>query len=311
MPLRRYIIVFASVVILANWAAPGRTQDDPPFQKQVGQWSISTRKADTSDAAVVTVTDAQGHSRDVNEAVGMRVEDAFVFADSRLILTSADRVAVIDLRTAAVVDEFYVALPVLSPTHRFIAFRAISPRWAEANALYLIYDVMRSRDENCMGEVCAMVTGRAVYPDENRRSRSYAVTRYDAIHDDASRPSQKALAAMHRTRSPLTWIADSRLAFLDCTYTACRVVLVNVERGTATPAVAARAVALPPLIDVSKLPDKANLRQLGDWIFGWLGATTTRPTTTVRVVLDWHPWMTTDYVDVTFAPAQAKRPRRR
>jgi hypothetical protein len=143
--------------------------------------------------------------------------------------------------SARVFDEFYGVNTTFSPTHRFIAFTAIVPRWAEASELYLVYDLALSPEQNCMATRCGGLSqGIAVYPDENRRDHSYRVTLFDATRDDGQRPSDDIVSAMHGLRSDLFWLTETRFAFLDCALKSSQVVLVDLQGGVANIRTASR-----------------------------------------------------------------------
>jgi len=89
-----------------------------------------------------------------------------------------------------------------------------------------------------------LVDGIAVYPDENRQKRNYDVTLDDAVRDDAERPAEAVIAAMHELRSDLTWLSESQFAFLDCTRDGCQLVTVDVKTGRGNVARRARANGL-------------------------------------------------------------------
>jgi hypothetical protein len=177
------------------------------------------------------LTDAQGRRRQLSHQIGGFIEDVVAFQNSRLVFLHDRQIAVVDPNTATILDDFYAASITFSPAHRFIAFTQVVPRWAEASELYLVYDLTLSSAQNCMATGCGGLSqGIAVYPDENRRDRSYRVTLFDATRDDEPRLRPEVLAGMHGLRSDLSWISDTRFAFLDCSRSSSQVVLVDLDQ---------------------------------------------------------------------------------
>jgi hypothetical protein len=261
---------------------------------------LGTEGAPPIDASDVTLTDAQGRKRQLDRQLGGSIEDVVAFEASRLVfLLNGNGLAVIDPNAAKVVDEFYAVNTAFSPTHRFIAFTAIVPRWAEASELYLVYDLALSPERNCMATDCSGLSdGIAVYPHKNRRDHSYDVTLYDATHDDAARPTDKVIAAMHELKSELTWIDESRFVFLDCSRNACQVVTADVRDGGAKAAVVAHALNVQALVDVKGVPTQMPIYP-AQWIRAeWIGRQDVGGKTGIRVWLKWDAWMKAEYVDV-------------
>jgi hypothetical protein len=295
-------LLVASICTFVALASSAFAQDEYSFHKVVAGWDVSTRKGPPPvDAVDVTLTDASGRSRQLDHQLGGYVADVLAYQSSRLIFVLGDGLAIVDPAAASVVDEFYATDAAFSPSHRFIAFTQIVPRWAAASALYLVYDVMLPPERNCMTSSCDRIThGTAVYPDENRRDRSYVVTLFDATRDDEPRPSGEALSAMHALRSDLTWISDTRFAFLDSTRRSSQIVLVDVQSGIGEAHVVAAAVNQQSLIDTERVsardkPVDGRFLLRGEAIIVQEMA---GDITRLRVWLEWRPYMKATNVDV-------------
>jgi len=303
MLIRCLVPAIIAALTVAGSAADAFAQDDYAFHKVVGEWDVSARQASPPiDASDVTVADAQGRGRTLDKSLGGTIEDAFAFETDRLILVlNGNRMAIVDPGEGTVADEFYAGNAALSPTHRFIAFTAIVPRWAEASALYLVYDVSLSPEQNCMNGACgSFECGWAVYPDRNRRGHTYDRPQFDATHEDAPRPPASVRSAMHELRSDLTWMSESTFAFLDYSQKQSQVVFVDLAGGAAKARIASGTLNVPAIVDVTKLPDNARPIDAGRWL---LGESLQRQTLAaaglgLRVWLQWHPWMKVDHVDV-------------
>jgi len=149
-------------------------------------------------------------------------------------------------------------------------------------------------------DVTVSSKGIAVYPEKNRRERSYSVTFFDATREDTPRPSTDALNAMHGLRSDLFWISETRFAFLDCSINSSQVVLVDLQRGVANARVASAVIDVSAVVDASKLP----VREMPIDGRAWLLAESMdvqemeNAGAKLRVWLKWHPYMNVTYLDV-------------
>ena len=276
-------------------------QDEYNFHKAVGGWDISAQKgAPPIDASDVTISDARGGRRRLDQQLDGFVEDVIAFGSSRLVFFHDNRLAIIDPTAAKVVDDFYAVDTSFSPAHRFLAFTQIIPRWAEASQLYLVYDLTQSPQQNCMAARCGLSKGIVVYPEDNRRERSYGVTFFDATRDDAPRPSTDALNAMHGLRSDLFWISETRFAFLDCSINSSQIVLVDLQRGVANARVASAVIDVSAVVDASKLPVRETPIDGRAWLLAESMDVQEMDTdgARLRVWLKWHPYMNVAYADV-------------
>jgi len=304
--LARPLSLVALILALSAMAQAAFSQDEYKFHKVVGQWDVSAQKgAPPIDASAVTLTDAQGRKRQLDRQLGGSIEDVVAFEASRLvIILNGNRLAVVDPNTAKVIDTFDAVNTAFSPTHRFMAFTAIVPRWAEASELYLVYDLTLSPEQNCMATRCGGLSqGIAVYPDENRRDRSYRVTGFDATRDDAPRPSDDVVSAMHGLRSDLFWLTETRFAFLDCTRKSSQVVLVDLQGGVVSVRTASFALDVPAAVDAAKLPVQETSVDGRRWLLAEsINLQNVRgEDVSARVWLQWHAYMKITYTDVRWS----------
>lgn len=301
---RHAALFFLALVATPAPGSPTSGQDAYGFHKVAGEWDISAHKAAPPlDASVVTLTDRRGAKRQLDRELTGSLEDVVGFGPSRLILVlNGDRLAVVDAAAAKVMDEFYAAHTAFSTTHRFIAFTKVIPRWADASELYLVYDMTLSPGQNCMATRCNDVSkGIAVYPGENRATRSYAVTTFDATRDEGRRLPPAVLNAMHSLQSDLFWIDDSRFAFLDCSRTSSDVVLVDLHNGVAKARSASKSLDLTVLVDASKLPNQETPVDGRAWLSAESIAVNemSGDTVNLHVRLQARPYMKITNVDVS------------
>src|SRR6185295_6573143 len=143
------VLLFALTLTASGLPSPALGQDEYRFHKVVGEWEISAQKAaPPTDASDVTLTDARGGQRQLNRQLAGIIEDVVAFETSRLVFVlNGNRLAVVNPSAATVLDEFFALHTAFSPTHRFIAFTASMPRWAEASELYLVYDLTLSPEQ--------------------------------------------------------------------------------------------------------------------------------------------------------------------
>jgi hypothetical protein len=84
--------------------------------------------------------------------------------------------------------------------------------------------------------------GWPVYPPENVAGRTYQTPTYAIRSEAAAWSSTKAARPMHRRVSALTWIGETRLAFVDESGGVYTLVIADVAPGLTRPAVTTRAL---------------------------------------------------------------------
>lgn len=251
-----------------RWTAEWKAKFD--FHAEVGDLVIDAVKGQY-DESIVTIKYPTGYTLTLHGVVPFPIRHALRFNDSRLLLFEEGfdhQAVIVDIVSAAVLDEFHLGKAAVSPTNRFIAFRLIVPRWANASDVYLVYDVDRSRTENLMpnGRESNAVSdsfdrGWAVYPIENVRGQTYKRVLY-ADRPEVRPPSMEVIEAMHSSQSVLHWIGEAEFAFLDRSNGVHRLVVADVSAGVTRPQVKTAVVniaALPGWVraeTLTRLPDR-------------------------------------------------------
>src|SRR5437667_5219668 len=188
----------AGITLVTLAIASGQTSDtirkvfgpiDVAVTGKAGRMTVTIVRPNT--APQVVALDSSGAPRDIT-----------MFEQSRLIISSVlqplAEMAIIDLSSASLVDHFYPGPAAISPTDRYIAFLAATPRWRGDSAVYFVYDVTTGRDNNRMANIgppdrigkpepneIQWAAGRAFYPAINRERQTYERS-YETTAGDAS-----------------------------------------------------------------------------------------------------------------------------
>ncbi|MGC4081947.1 MAG: hypothetical protein QM736_07525 [Vicinamibacterales bacterium] len=281
---------FVVVVLLMAGARPS-TQDNWTFKQSLGDLLIAATKGQY-DESIVTLTDKRGE-RTVKGTVGFPLDRVHhAVRESRLILLAkldAPYLAVLDPDAARVVDEFWGTRVAVSPSARFIAYNQRVPRWADASALYLVYDVSLSPTANRMPDPQGNISdgprdvGRPVYPNENRTRASYETTFYSIREENKdSLPPPDVLDAMHELVSPLTWLSENQFAFVDRVGPEFFVVVIDLSAGVEAAKVRTAKIDTTELIDTSKAEDGDPAARAyfvaHPWAYLWVTRLTARET---------------------------------
>ena len=211
------------------------------------------------DYQILTLTHPSGLRKTLE--VGFRIEEVWR-SGSRLALRSGghwESFVIVDIATSTIVDKLMVSSASVSPTGRYLAFRPVIPRWARASDIILVYDLTLSKAHNRMPDRLRPKdqaiseewdVGWAVYPEENVAQQTYERTFYSDYWpgDEDQRPPAEIIDAMHHLRSPLTWISDTEVAFVDNSSGVYRLVVGDVLGGVLRP-----RIRIAP-IEISELP---------------------------------------------------------
>ena len=257
-------------IIVAVVASPLslRAQNRSTFLATAGPVTVA---AESSSGAIVTLGYPDGRTLPLNKKLLFPVGDAKAFGKSRLILLSQlhhHRAAIVDITSATVIDELSFGHAVVSPTGRFIAYDAFVPRWAEASALYLVYDVSQSPSANRMPRQRRRAAvhksydhGWPVYPAANVAGRTYETATYSIRPEaDAWSASRGSRAPLNHRASALTWIGDTTLAFVNEANGGYTLVIADVAAGVVRPAVTTRGLESShgriAIEELSRQPDR-------------------------------------------------------
>ncbi len=237
------VCLFASL----SWAQGNSTL---VFHKTLGSYSIDAYQAsDTVSGAFLTlnVTATSGATRSlVLDRRIHKIKNVFVYEQSRVVIIGegsvAEMVTVASLDTLAEIDRFQSYETSISPDARFMAFEKFFPaNYPGSPSLYLVYDVTVSPAANRMVNTGSDAdAGWVLYPDQNRQQMTYDVSSSDDI-------------TSHLLRSPLTWIDNAHLAFIDYSARQTKAVLVTLGSGIASPLV------FQQVLDVHSIVDEAAL----------------------------------------------------
>jgi hypothetical protein len=168
------------------------------------------------------------------------------YRDHLLLLETRHTIALVDLRSEKVVDEFSRLGDKQSPTGRYIALQRHSPNgWDYYDSVYSVYDLERSPAENRPRVPNSFNAGQLVYPMANVVAQSYYVA--------------KNARDAHDLRSEFWWLGDSLLAFADYHDSVATLVLIDVEPGVDRPR---RSVTALDLNTILKPGQRANAAQL-------------------------------------------------
>lgn len=166
-----------------------------PFNKgREFEWSIGVARGGSQEVVL-----------DIPDMMGAFV-GAYVWTDRRLTLLAGETAAIVDIPSASVVDVLLVTRPQLSPDNRFLACLQIIPRYLDdGSAIYKIYDVSLTRAANRhrpeLEDFDSLMNGGlVVFPAFERR---------------AGRTRRLPDSDFHSIRSPLTWVTNTTVMFLD------------------------------------------------------------------------------------------------
>jgi hypothetical protein len=195
----------------------------------------------------------------------------FLPVPDRLVIIGGEQVAIADPTTATVVDHFWThegETVAASPTAQWIAFLPPAPRWRDESSIYLIYDVRWLPAANRMpnqysapdwGPMDAndYVAGWAVYPLSNSHAKLY---RRSFITREPGSPRSDIMdyGPFHTVESPLLWISDTQLAFIDHVNHVSRMVIVDVSAGVERPRVTEHEIDVSSIVDSSRLQGDDN-----------------------------------------------------
>lgn len=156
-----------------------------------------------------------------------------VFGTSRLVIRAESQCFVLDPRTGAGIDTFWVFASSISPDGRYLALQRSVPLHGDylRDAVYALYDLQQPRTSNRAIKSNEGDAGFIVYPDENRKSRSYRL-KPDASH-------------AHERMSPLVWLSPTLLSVVDRVDDRVSVVLIDIGDGASNPHV--KTIPLDPV----------------------------------------------------------------
>jgi len=247
---------------------PATAQNRSTFHATVGPVTIDVESSGPSN---VLLTYPDGRATLLDKRLLFPVGDASAFGDSRLILLSQPHhngAAIVDIPTATIVDQLSLGTAAVSPTGQFIAYNAFVPRWADAGALYLVYDVSQPAGANRLPKGRRQGTvhksydhGWPVYPPENVAGRTYQTPTYAIRGEAAAWSSTNVTRPMHRRASALTWIGDTQLAFVDECSGVYTLVIADVAGGATRPVVTTRPLdaghdSRVEIESLTRLPDR-------------------------------------------------------
>jgi hypothetical protein len=240
------------------------------FHAAIGDVSIEATIEPTG-SSTVALGYPGGDVRPLDKRVLFMVGDALAYGDSRLMLFTRERshrAAIVNVASSTIVDELSFGAAAVSPTGQFIAYDAFVPRWAEASALYLVYDVSQTPAANRMPKERRRTAvhksydhGWPVYPPDNVAGRTYQTPTYAIRAEAAAWSSATVTQPMHRRVSPLTWVGETQLAFVDESAGVLTAVVADVAAGVSRPIVKTRVLDLAAgdrfTIDgLARLPDR-------------------------------------------------------
>jgi hypothetical protein len=257
----------ALLITLVLLAAASEAQSTAALSQEVGVYRV-TATPESGWSTTVTIRERAGDVRTVIAEIG-QPRDVRLVSESRLVLNGEAGVAVVDPRDGRLIDQFVHRTAALSPSGSRIAFLPLSPQWRDESALYLVYDVRRTPDENRMlpnlesgpsrgpFDLRQWVSGIAVYPPENVRERTYA--RIAWVNPPGGMPSEKTddFGSNHELRSRLTWLDDVTLAFVDID-DSDDAYLVLLDLSDASPRVSKQAINVAPLVSPTAIRGDEN-----------------------------------------------------
>jgi hypothetical protein len=264
------------MVWLLAAAQPVSTQR-ATFHAAVGDLGVDA-VIEPTGSSTVALGYPGGDIRPLDRRVLFMVGDAQPYGDSRLILFTRERshrAAIVDVPGAAIVDELSFGTAAMSPTGRFIGYDAFAPRWADTSALYLVYDLSQPPAANRLpkGRKRSAVHrsydhGWPVYPRENVVGRTYQTPSYAIRAEAAAWSSANVAQPMHRRVSPLTWIGETQLAFVDEAAGVFTAVIADVAAGVSRPIVKTQILDLAAgegrftIDNLTRLPDRNGVMVL-------------------------------------------------
>ena len=229
------------------------------FHKAVDGYSIDAYDANygvSEPFLTLRITPPSGpvHSMTLDRR-SRKVTDVFVQGQSRAIVTINSSVAqivtIVDLASWTELDKFLCYEASVSPDSHMVAFKKFFPsNHPVGPALYLAYDVTLSPAANRMSATESEAdAGWAFYPDQNRQQLTYDLSLFNATNQ-------------HLLRSPLTWIDNSHLAFIDYSNEKTNAVMVNLMSGVASPVVSTQLLDESALVNVAALRGKIKAAEI-------------------------------------------------
>jgi hypothetical protein len=176
----------------------------------VGQRQVVVEERWTPPFADITVSvrvTAAGQTSTIDISSAGRSPDLVVpsVAD-RLVLITGETASIVDLASAQIADQFFVARPSISPTGRFIAYSRFQPPSSKDEEVLLVYDVGSSVQLNRLPPDARREfmrdVGIPVFPEWHVANQKYR-GRYDTLG-----------ATIETLRSAAVWVNETDFIFL-------------------------------------------------------------------------------------------------
>jgi hypothetical protein len=246
--------IAALLAVLAAAVIPARSQNSGQFHLQQGGWTfdaIASPDKDGTPAVQFTARRPDGTERRfLLGYLNRSIERVIVVGETVIVVgqtSVCDLVNVLSMIDGTVRDQFLASVAMPSPSGRRLAFQKFFPSNDPISAsIYLVYEVgaprIANRMNNLIVERCDECAGWAFYPDVSRRQLSYDMELYDRT-------------TRHQLHSPLKWVDDNRLVFVDYSEQKARVVLADFSKGISQPEIQERVLDERSIIDASRTYD--------------------------------------------------------